>query len=185
MIEFLKSLESLTDKDLQIIESLLTQKSLIKGEFLIQEGKVCDEIVFIKSGVLRSFYFNNEGKEITHCIIFENNLMSAFSSYITQTPTLENIQALFNTELLVLHRNELNYLFDSSINWQKTGRILTEIQYVEIEKRIVSFQKQTAKERYENLLINHSNFIKYIPLQYLASYLGITPRHLSRLRKEV
>lgn len=183
MIEFFTSLQLLSETELQLLDGLSKMKLLRKGEFLIQEGKVCDEIVFIKSGILRSFYINNEGDEITNCITFENEFMSAFSSFITQQPTSENIQALSDTELLSLNRKELDLLYASSPVWQKVGRILTELQYVELEKRIVSFQKQTAKQRYEILLKNHSNYIKYIPLQYLASFLGITPRHLSRLRK--
>lgn len=183
MIKFFRSLQLLSDTELQLLDGLSIMKSLRKGEFLIQEGKVCDEIGFIKSGILRSFYINSEGDEITNCITFENEFMSAFSSFITQQPTDENIQALSDTELLSLNRNELDFLYANSPAWQKVGRILTELQYVELEKRMVSFQKQTAKQRYEILLKNHSNYIRYIPLQYLASFLGITPRHLSRLRK--
>ncbi len=185
MIEFFKSLQLLSDAELQKIVGLPKEKTLKKGEYLIQEGKICNEIVFVKSGILRSFYNNSEGSEITNCITFENEFMSAFSSFITQQPTDENIQALYDSDLLSINREELNRLYESSLTWQKVGRMLTEFQYVEIEKRIVSFQKQTAKQRYDTLLKYRSNYIKFIPLQHLASYLGITPRHLSRLRKEL
>lgn len=183
MIDFFASLQLLSVSELQILDGLSSIKSLKKGDFLIQEGKICSEIVFIESGILRSFYINNEGDEVTNCITFENELMSAFSSFITQQPTSENIQALCDTKLFVISRNDLDLLYASSVNWQKVGRILTELQYVELEKRIVSFQKQTAKQRYEALVNNHPNYIKLIPVQYLASFLGISSRHLSRLRK--
>ncbi|MNL58771.1 hypothetical protein D3C87_1824370 [compost metagenome] len=111
--------------------------------------------------------------------------MSAFSSFISHKPTEENIQAIADTELLVLNKSDLLFLYENSSAWQNVGRFLTELQYVDLEKRIVSFQKDTAKQRYEKLLSNHSKYIKFIPLKYLASYLGITPRHLSRLRKEI
>ena len=94
MIQFFKSLQLLSDNDLQKMDGLPISKTLKKGMFLIQEGKICNEIAFIKSGILRSFYINNEGEEITNCITFENELMSAFSSFITQKPTEENIQAV-------------------------------------------------------------------------------------------
>jgi CRP-like cAMP-binding protein len=184
MIQFFKSLQLLSDNDLQKMDGLPISKTLKKGMFLIQEGKICNEIAFIKSGILRSFYINNEGEEITNCITFENELMSAFSSFITQKPTEENIQAVVDTELLILKRSDMELLYENSSAWQKVGRYLTEMQYVELEQRTVSFQKNSAKQRYEKLIEHHSNYIKYIPLQYLASYLGITPRHLSRLRKE-
>jgi len=185
MIQFFKSLQILSDKDLQIMEGLPISKTLKKGTFLIQEGKICNEIAFIQSGILRSFYINNEGDEITTCITFENQLMSAFSSFITQKPTEENIQAIMDTELLILKRSDMDMLYEKSSAWQKVGKYLTEMQYVEMEQRIVSFQKHTAKQRYETLIEQHSNYLKYIPLQFLATYLGITPRHLSRLRKEI
>jgi hypothetical protein len=87
--------------------------------------------------------------------------------------------------LQVISRTDLLNLYKKSIRWQEVGRILAEMQYVELEKRIVSFQKQNAKQRYEELLKNHPNYIQYIPLNNLASFLGITIRHLSRLRKEI
>jgi CRP-like cAMP-binding protein len=111
--------------------------------------------------------------------------MSAFSSFITQKPTEENIQAVVDSELLILKRSDMEMLYENSSAWQKVGRFLTEMQYVEMEQRTVSFQKHSAKQRYETLIEHHSHYIKFIPLQYLASYLGITPRHLSRLRKEI
>jgi CRP-like cAMP-binding protein len=185
MIQFFKSLQLLSDNELQKLEGLPISKTLKKGDFLIKEGKICTEIAFVKSGILRSFYVNNEGKEITNCITFENELMSAFSSFITQKPTEENIQAIVDVELLILKRSDIEMLYENSLTWQKVGKFLTEMQYVEMEQRTVSFQKHSAKQRYETLIVHHSNYIKHIPLQYLASYLGITPRHLSRLRKEI
>jgi CRP-like cAMP-binding protein len=185
MMQFFKSLQLLSDNDLQKMDGLPITKNLKKGAFLIQEGKICNEIAFVKTGILRSFYVNNEGNEITNCITFENELMSAFSSFITQKPTEENIQAVVDSELLILKRSDMEMLYENSSAWQKVGRFLTEMQYVEMEQRTVSFQKHSAKQRYETLIEHHSHYIKFIPLQYLASYLGITPRHLSRLRKEI
>jgi CRP-like cAMP-binding protein len=161
------------------------KKTITKNDFLIRQGQVCNEIVFIKSGILRSFYITSEGEEITNCITFENELMSAYSSFISQFPTDENIQSLTSAQLQVISRTDLLNLYKKSIRWQEVGRILAEMQYVELEKRIVSFQKQNAKQRYEELLKNHPNYIQYIPLNNLASFLGITIRHLSRLRKEI
>lgn len=180
-----KTLGILSATELDMLDDILTERSLKKGEYLIEENTVCDEIVFIKSGALRSFYINNEGDEITNCITFENELMSAFSSFVTKKSTDENIQALFDTKLEVLHREDLERLYFQNINWQKVGRILAETQYVQLEKRVASFQKFSGKERYEELFSLQPKYIKLIPLQYLASFLGITPRHLSRIRKAV
>ncbi|KAF2517883.1 Crp/Fnr family transcriptional regulator [Flavobacterium foetidum] len=183
MIHFLKSLQIISDSELEKLNGFTENRILKKNDFLIKEGNICNEIVFIKRGIVRSFYTNTEGNEITKCIAFENELASAYSSFITQEPTFENIQALCDTELIVLKRKDLFYLYENSLEWQAAGRFLTEMEYIKTENRAVSFQKQTAKERYDSLVENHSKFIKYIPLKYLSSYLGITSRHLSRLRK--
>ncbi|ABG58398.1 Crp/Fnr family transcriptional regulator [Cytophaga hutchinsonii] len=182
MIEFLKSLQILSDNELQKINAVIKTKFLKKNGFLIKEGAVCDEIAWIKTGILRSYYSNVEGKETTKCIAFENELTAAYSSFITQEPTFENIHALCDSELLVLKRTDLYALYAGSAEWQNVGRILTELHYIDLEKRTVSFQKQTGKERYEALAAEHSKYIKFIPLKHLSSFLGITPRHLSRLR---
>jgi CRP-like cAMP-binding protein len=165
------------------LEDLITVRKLKKGALLLTENEVCNEIVFIKSGLLRSYFFNHQGDEITNCFAFENEFMASFSSFITQNVAEENIQALADTELQVLSRESLEQLYKSHIKWQEIGRKLTEMEYVTLQKRMISFQKLSATQRYEELYKNHQKYLQLIPLHYLASYLGITPRHLSRIRK--
>jgi CRP-like cAMP-binding protein len=185
MIEYFKRLNILSEPDLRKLSNYLIAKSIPKKGFLIKQGQICNEVSLIKSGILRSFYVNHEGEEITNCIAFEDELMAGYTSFITQEPTEENIQALTDTELITIAKSDLTKLFDSSIAWQKAGRILAEIQYIELEKRKDSFQKQSAAYRLDMLFRTHPKYIKLIPLNYLASFLGISTRHLSRLRKEV
>lgn len=185
MKEFLRTLAILLEEELNEIDCFLSERTISKNDFLIREGQISNEIVFIKSGILRSYFINSENEEITNCITFENELMSAYSSFITQTPTDEYIQALTDTQLQVINRTDLLNLYKKSIRWQKVGRVLAEMQYIELEKRIVSFQKQKAKQRYEELLKDHPNYIQFIPVKDLASFLGISTRHLSRLRKDI
>lgn len=84
MKELFRTLQIISEEELDRLDVVITTRTLIKGDFLIQEGKVCNEIVFIRLGALRSFYINNDGEELTNCITFERELMSAFSSFITQ-----------------------------------------------------------------------------------------------------
>ena len=111
--------------------------------------------------------------------------MTAYSSLITGLPSPENIQALMPTELWVLQKRDLGTLAHQSINWVLLQKHLAEQQYVELEKRIFSYQKEKASERYQDLLLAQPHYLQHIPLQYLASYLGITRRHLSRIRREI
>lgn len=183
--DFLKSFGVLTDVDINDFQHLGTIRHLQKGDFFISEGKPCKEVAFIKSGILRSFFTSESGEEITYCITFPNTIMTAYSSFITSHPTLENIQAVAPCELLVIQKTDIDQLSKSGINWITFFKIIAEQQYIELEKRLFLFQKEKAKKRYMDLLENQPIYVQQIPLQYLASYLGITPRHLSRLRKAI
>ncbi|KFF05634.1 Crp/Fnr family transcriptional regulator [Flavobacterium reichenbachii] len=180
-----QSLQNFSPEELDLLDSLITFRSLKKGQILLTENQVCNEIVFIESGILRSFFLNHKGDEITNCFAFENELMASFASFITEEKAEENIQALADTQLQVLDRKALEKLYKSGFNWQETGRKLTEIEFVNLQKRMISFQKLSGAQRYEELYLNHQKYLQLIPLQYLASYLGVTPRHLSRIRKAV
>ncbi|OXB02447.1 Crp/Fnr family transcriptional regulator [Flavobacterium pectinovorum] len=185
MKSIFQSIQVLPQDELDQLDDLITFRKLKKGELLLTENQVCNEIVFIKKGILRSYFFNHQGDEITNCFAFENEFMASFSSFITQEVAEESIQALADTELQIISRESLEKLYKSGIHWQEIGRKLTEMEYVTLQKRMISFQKLSGKQRYEELYQNHQKYIQLIPLQYLASYLGVTPRHLSRIRKAI
>lgn len=180
-----QSIHVLPQMELDQLDYLITFRKLKKGEVLLKENQVCNEIYFIKKGILRSYFFNHQGDEITNCFAFENEFMASFSSFITQKAAEENIQALVDTELQIISRESLEKLYKLGIHWQEIGRKLTEIEYVTLQKRMISFQKLSGSQRYEELYKNHQKYLQLIPLQYLASYLGVTPRHLSRIRKAI
>jgi CRP-like cAMP-binding protein len=185
MVQTFQYIFQLSSEESQLLKSLITYRKLKKGAYLVTENQVCTEIVFVKSGILRSFFINSKEEEITNCFTFENEFMTAFSSFITQSPTDENIQAITDCELEVIDKLSVEKLFNSSFRWADIGRKLAENEVVNLHNRIASFQKKSAIERYENLFENHQNYIQYIPQVYLASYLGISTRHLSRIRQAV
>lgn len=180
-----QSINVLPQNELDQVDDLISFRKLKKGEILLKENQVCNEIYFIKKGILRSYFFNHQGDEITNCFAFESEFMASFSSFITQKPAEENIQALVDTELQIISRENLEKLYKLGKHWQEIGRKLTEMEYVTLQKRMISFQKLSGAQRYEELYQNHQKYLQLIPLQYLASYLGVTPRHLSRIRKAI
>lgn len=181
---FLKSFNILTDIEIDDFIQLLTYKLLKKSAYFIREGETCKQVAFILSGSLRTYYISEKGEEITYCITFSNNFMTAYSSYLTAEPTQENIQAITTTELLIVQKDKLEALAQQNLNWIYFLKTIAEQQYIELEKRIFQLQKTDAAKRYADLMKNQPEYIQKIPLQYLASYLGITQRHLSRIRKE-
>jgi hypothetical protein len=119
---------------------------------------------------------------MTYCLTFGNNLMTALSSFLTGLPTHENLQALTNLEVEVIEKDKLETVTNTVLNWQKLEKHLIAEQYLDLEKRMLSIQRLSAKERYDELVKDHAEFLKYIPLKHLASFLNVTPRHLTRLR---
>jgi CRP-like cAMP-binding protein len=185
MKEYLKSFNLLTEDEIEMFLSKAEVNNLERGEYFIREGAICNTVAFVESGILRSFYTTPEGEEMTYCISFQNSFMTAYSSYISGLPTIENIQAITPVRLLLLKKKDIEQISETSTNVLRFAKIMAENEYMELERRVFSYQRESARERYENLLLTRPEYIEQIPLKYLASYLGITPRHLSRLRAEL
>lgn len=185
MKNYLKTFDFLTDEDIVLFESKIKQKTIKKGEFFIQEEKTCAEVAFIVSGAFRSFYYSSNEEEVTYCFSFANSFVSAYSSFLAQTKTQENIQALTDCDLLCISKADIVALEHASINWIKFSKLVAEEQYMKLEKRVFQLQKETADKRYADLVQNEPELLQLIPLNFLSSYLGITQRHLSRIRKSI
>jgi CRP-like cAMP-binding protein len=181
---YLKSFSVLTTSDIGKFLQQLKRRKLKKSEFFIREGQVCKEVAFIVEGTLRSFYRSGDGTEITYCIRFPNNLTTAYSSFITGNATQENIQCLSSVELLVIKKARIDELAGRNPRWVKFLKTIAEEQYIELEKQIFQLQKGNAQQRYRELEMTQPALIQNIPLQHLASYLGVTQRHLSRIRNK-
>lgn len=180
----LKAFNVLTDNEIEHFIQFFTPKNISKSDFFIKEGEACNEIAFIKSGIFRSYYIADKGEEIISCIKFPGSLMTAYSSFITGQGTFVNMQAMVPAELLVVEKKVVDNLTKDNLNWMRFFRVIAEQQYIELEKRTFQFQSESAIQRYTALVEKHPEYIQNIPLQYLASYLGITQRHLSRIRRE-
>lgn len=185
MEEYLRQFKIFNENEIQQFVNLGQPKKILKNEFFIKEGAICKKVGFVISGIFRTFYYSNLGDEVTYCFTFSNNLLSAYSSFITGTGTPENIQAITDCELLLFSKEDFEALVKTNPKWLLFSKIIAEQQYIEMEKRVFTLQKEKAEVRYLNLLKEHPEYLQEIPLQYIASFLGITQRHLSRIRKEL
>jgi CRP-like cAMP-binding protein len=182
---FLANFNLFTEAEIDDALLLFSKRRLKKGEYFVQEGQTCSEVAFIESGVFRSFYITPSGNEMTYCFRFPGDMAAAYSAFITGKGSVEYIQALSDSELLVIPKNQIDLLLTKSPAWIHFLKIIAEQQYLELEGRVFQLQRDSAQERYQNLLDNQPEYIRQISLQHLASYLGITQRHLSRIRKEI
>lgn len=185
MRNYLQTFDILTEKEIDLFESKVRNKKLRKGDFFIKENRISNEVAFVVSGLFRSFYYSSSEEEVTYCFTFSNSFVSAYSSFLSQTKTIENIQALTDIELLTISREEILILEKSSTNWLKFFKLIAEQEYIKMEKRVFLLQKESAEKKYKDLLINQPEYLQSIPLNFLSSYLGITQRHLSRIRKTI
>lgn len=172
-------------QELAYIVELFAARSLKKGEFFIQQEQQCREVALVSTGIFRSFYFSPKGDEVTYCFRFPGDLMAAYSSFITGSGSLENMQALISSEVYVISKRLVNELEEELPAWTKLLKLVAEHEYLELERRVFQLQLHSAEDRYRALLKNQPEYVRRIPLQYLASFLGITQRHLSRIRREI
>lgn len=185
MRAYLERLGLFDKKEINYFLSFGKELTISKGEFFIREGEVAKKIGFIQNGMFRSFYYSSNSDEVTYCFSFPRELIAGYSSLITGEPTKENIQALSDSKLLEFPMQVFNDLIDSNRNWLLFAKQMAESQYVKLENRIFLLQKENAITRYTELLEKQPDYLQNIPLGYLASYLGVSQRHLSRLRKQI
>ncbi len=184
MIEHIIAYHALGEEALHAVKESFTEVVLAKNEYLVTEGKTCRHMYFLQQGALRGFY-QLEDKEITHWFAFENDFVTSFHSFITQQPAVENIQLLEGSILWSISKERLNDLLNRFSEIERLVRIVYENYYIRLEERFVNAQFKTAAERYQQLLEQLPHIIERVPLGYIASYLGISPETLSRVRGRI
>lgn len=184
LIQNLNQLVNLSKEEEKALIERIKPIRLERNTIFVEEGKIANHIAFVKSGYLR-IYFNHNGDEITRDISSVGSFFTALTSFITKMPSFEIVSCITDCELLLISREDLNYLYSNFNNWQMIGRRVVEEMFVRSQKRIYSLLTVSAEERYKKLLKEKPDMIQHVPLQYIASYLGITSQSLSRLRRNI
>ncbi|WP_310557446.1 Crp/Fnr family transcriptional regulator [Flavobacterium sp.] len=183
--QFLINVTPISEKDFENGFQYFRKIILKKGEYFVKENTICKQIAFINFGSLRIFYSNENLEDTTSCFCTENNLTSAYKSFIVQEPSKLSIQALEETELWVITYDDLQKLYVESPIWGKIGRLIAEREYIGMEKYASVLNNETAKIKYLRLMNEQPQIIQKVANQYIASYLGITNRTLSRIKLEI
>ncbi|HEY1025917.1 MAG TPA: Crp/Fnr family transcriptional regulator [Sphingobacteriaceae bacterium] len=190
LLFFRKALEQFvvfTEREWDIFAGYLHVKTLKKKEYFAEAGKVCNEVGFLLRGSIR-YYHVKDGVEITGYFSFENEFVSAYKSFLTQTPSTASIQAMENCQVICFTHSGLRDLFDNPlVNYkiERFGRLVAEALICCYDDRVASFVTKTPEERYMELLHSNNNILTRIPQHYVANYLGITPVSLSRIRRRI
>jgi CRP-like cAMP-binding protein len=174
----------LTDKDWQAFSSKLIRQEFPKNRILLKRGQIEHHLSFIESGIIR-FYIPNDESDLTFSFAFGNSFVSAYDSFLTQQPAVYNVETLTQTTLWRLTYSDLQSIYKETEVGNFIGRQASEELFLKKSKRELSLLNLTAEERYLNLFTEQPELIKQIPLKYIASYIGITPQALSRIRKRI
>jgi CRP/FNR family transcriptional regulator, anaerobic regulatory protein len=184
IINSIKSIMSINAAEEAAFIKILTIKPFKKKEFLLQEGKICNKISFINSGVMRAFY-NVDGIENTVQFFFADSWYTDYESFLTGQPSIENMQALEPCEVVQFSKMDLNKLYVEYPVFERLGRLQAENAFLSISKLNKMLTNEEPQTRYLNLLKQRPELVDKIPQHYIASYLGIKPESLSRIRKRI
>ena len=170
------------EAEVELLRQHFRVRKIAKKEQLLIKGQVCRCLYFVVKGCLHTFYTTDKGEEFTRCIALENSFCWSIPSFLKQTPAMENIESLTETELLVVdHPSFLDLCRQSP--WFRNSYI-TKLEYLcmAYAERVQSLLTLDARERYEDLLKQNPHIIRQLPNKTVASYLGITQESLSRIK---
>lgn len=158
-------------------------KTFKRQEILSRPNVVPNEIFFINKGLIRVLVTDNEGTEHTIHFALENQFIADYSNFIQGQPSIYSLQTLEETEVVILPRTAIEWGYKNLIDGQKMGRLIAEYYFIYQDDRIKNLYVRTPKQRYDSITDVFPNIHNRVPQHMIASYLGITPIHLSRLKK--
>ena len=181
---FMMQMVNLNDEAWNDMQQRLVCRTYKKRETFVVEGKICNQLAFITKGAFR-LYKMIDGVEITTYFSFENNWISAYTSFLQQLPSYITIEAIEESDILILNYDDLQYLYQHHLVFERFGRLIAEYLITCLDERLHSLLLKTPEERYLKTLHNNSIYFERVPQHYIASYLGIAPESLSRIRKRI
>lgn len=184
LLAYLTKLSPLSNEAKEAIFKIFTLVQVKKSQDLQPIGHTCKTIYFLKKGVARIYYYK-EDIDVTESFSFENNIVVRFESLFAGQPSKKGIQAIEDSEFIAINAVLLFKLYDTYPEIERLFRKITEAELVANINRVESIQFNTAEERYNSLIKETPDVLKRVPLKYVASYLGITPVSLSRIRGQM
>lgn len=175
----------LTEEEKLLCKTFFTPKKLRKRQYLLQEGDVCRYIAFVEKGMLRSYTIDEKGNEHIMQFAFESWWISDQFSFLTGEPAIYNIDALEDSELLLLSKQAEEQLMQKIPKFERYFRLLLQNSLIATQRRLIGSLSQTAEERYNQLITVCPTIPQRVPQHMMASFLGITPETLSRIRKQM
>jgi len=166
------------------LNEIIVEKRLVKGEMVLSDNSIKKEHIFVVSGCLRSFYKTEDGKEYTIQFAIKNWWISDYITLYTDDKSIVSIESLTHSKILVLDKNQVDNLYKEYPPFETFQRKNFEKRTATLQKRILSLLTLSATDKYNKFVKDYAEFEKIIPNYQIASFLGITPQSLSRIRKD-
>ena len=173
-----------TPEDWNLLTSILRPVEFSKNDTMLKEGHVCRGIYFVEQGAFRTFHLK-KGREIHTAFYFEDDFVQDIASLTQSTPSEASIVALEDAQTLFIPKDEMLALYDRAPSFQRLGRKVLALMAISEKKYAALFTTFSPQERYEHVMAHHPELIQRVPLQYLATFLGIARETLSRIRKRI
>lgn len=181
--QFIENYTTLPSEDWKQISACFEKRVIEKDEILLQEGKICRHLYFIESGLLR-YFINKNGNDITKFFTEAPYCFTSQVSFTSEKPSAENIQAIEQSVIWQTTLKQANDLLELK-SWNTFVRkLIQEVQYY-TEEILQEIQTETAESRYKKMMETNPQLVQRVPLKYLASFFGIAPQSLSRIRKKL
>jgi CRP-like cAMP-binding protein len=181
LIEEIQLIIPLSEADITLITALFQPRLLKKGDYFVQQGQVCQQVGFIQRGLLR-YFVNQDGDEKIYDFGLENNFVSDYESFLPQQPCRRNIQAIEDSVVVVVSWANLQRLFNELTYGERFGRVAIEQIFVKTIGQLISLYTDSPEVRYQAFLTQYPTLSARITQYYVASYVGVKPQSLSRIR---
>jgi len=184
LLNSIQNVIKLDPAEIDIVASLFKERIYNKGDFFLEEGRVCKQAGFVAKGLLR-YYINHDGEEKTYGFSQEHQFVCNYESFLPQVPSSKNIQALEDSTVFVISHADLQLFYANVKGGERFGRIAIEAVFLQMLQDLSSFYTATPELRYEQFLTNHSDLQQRISQYHIASFVGVKPQSLSRIRKRI
>ncbi|KAF2514870.1 Crp/Fnr family transcriptional regulator [Flavobacterium foetidum] len=183
--ELIRHYVEIDDVEWEYCKSMLSFKQFKKKEIILSKGEICSEIYFVVKGILRIYFVDQNGDEKTFHFSLENTFATDYQSFLKEIHTDFYIQALENTTVIIITNEMLNMLYANLKNGERLGRLIAEDYFFMMNEKIKGLYTQTPLQRYNSMNVAYPRILTRVPQHYIASYLNITPVHLSRLKRGI
>lgn len=181
--QVMKQMINITEEELNTFIGQTVSKTFKRQEIVSRPNTIPNEIFFINKGLIRVLITDHEGTEHTIHFALENQFIADYSNFLQKQPSFYSLQAIEETQVVILPRAAIEWGYENLKGGQKLGRLIAEFYFIYQDDRIKNMYARTPKQRYDSITEVFPNIHNRVPQHMIASYLGITPVHLSRLKK--